>query len=153
MQVIYTLEQAKEILKLLSVGSIDKLSVSEDSSGVYVINYEVNEGLKQISPKVYSVFNEFEKHMEQGDVEFFSLKFVYNKEYSCSQAYTQAKDDVLNENDENTYTSGELKQLLIDQLTKEGKIDESVEVYNKVQVNGKQKRYIKMTVKEVLERI
>ena len=149
MQVIYTLEQAKEILKLLSVGNIDKLSVSEDS-GVYVINYEVNEDLKQISPKVYSVFSDFVKHMEQGDVEFFSLKFVYNKEYSCSQAYTQTKEDV---SDEITYTSSELKQLLIDQLTKEGKIDESVEVYNKVQGNGKQKRYIKMTVKEVLERI
>lgn len=152
MQVIYTLEQANEILNLLSVGNIDKLSVNKDSNGVYVINYEIDENLKQLSPKVFATFQEFVSHMEIGDVDFFSLKFIHNKEYSCSKAYaSSAKAD--DEQETVDYTSDELKQLLIDQLTKEGKIDESVEVYNRVQGSGKQKRYIPMTVREILEKI
>ena len=147
MQIIYSNDKAQEILELLSTGKIEKLHVFKDMTNeVYVINYIANEELNKVNTKVYSIFKEFVDNMNTDSVVNFNLNYSLS-EFSCSKSYKEIKKD------DTTYTSAELKQLLIDQLTKEGKIDELVDVYNRVQGNGKQKKYIQMTVKEVLERV
>lgn len=148
MQIIYSNDKAQEILALLSTGKIEKLHVFKDTTNeVYVINYIANEELNKVNTKAYSIFKEFIDNMENNTVVNFNLNYSLS-EFSCSKSYKEAKKQ-----DDKAYTSEELKQLLIDQLTKEGKIDELVDVYNRVQGSGKQKKYIQMTVKEVLERV
>ena len=156
MQIIYNSEKAKEILELLSVGKIEKLYVHRDitaDSEVYVIDYEILDEPKPVVTKTYAIFKEFIEQMDNDNVRFFNLAFVYGKENSCNKAYKVSKPKEEEKKQEKTYTSSELKQLLIDQLTKEGKIDKELEVYNKVQGKGKQNRYIPMTVGEVLNLI